>query len=215
MAVRVIDIHVPVAPGHVAAHALDGDALVLEVRVGVHDLFQAAALPGDLVDRHLRREFPIGPVVEHPLVEEHEGVVVRPVAHEVAAGVAEVVALGRPRHLAEIQDVRVLEAEEVAVEVARLVHPDRVEAEVAEPPDLERPLQQHAADVEAIAVGCHGPFLLPCYPASLRRPFRCRSPDPPRAIRARSARSPAPSRRGRVAARSRSSPRRTRCVCAP
>jgi hypothetical protein len=34
-----------------------------------------------------------------------------------------------------------LEAQEISVEVARLVHPDRVEAEVAEPPDLERTRQ--------------------------------------------------------------------------
>jgi hypothetical protein len=119
--------------------------------VGVHDFFEAAALPGDLVDRHLGRELPIGPMVEDLLVEEHERVMVRPVAHEVAARVAEVVALGRPRHFAEVEDVRVLEAEEVAIEVARLVHPDRVESEVAEPPDLERPRKQHTTHVEALA----------------------------------------------------------------
>jgi hypothetical protein len=157
VAVGVVHVDVPVAPRHVAPHALDGDALILEIRVGVHDLLEAAALPGDLVDRHLGREFPIGPVVQHLLVEEHEGVVVGSVAHEVAARIAEVVALGRPRHLAEVQDVGVLEAEEVAVEIPRLVHPDRVEAEVAEPPDLERSRQQHATHVEAIPIRGHDP----------------------------------------------------------
>jgi hypothetical protein len=109
---------VPVAARHVASHALDGDALILEVRMGVHDLLEAAALPGDLIDRHLRRELPIGPVVQHLLVEEHEGVMVRAVAHEVAARVAEIGALRRPGHLAEVEDVRVLEAEQVTVEVS-------------------------------------------------------------------------------------------------
>src|SRR5262249_45582407 len=92
-----------------------------------------------------------------------------------------IVALGRPRHLAEVQDVRVLEAQEIAVELARLGHPDRVEAEVAEPPDLEGPPQQHSTHVEAIAIGCHRLFLLPCLAANSRRLFRFRLPGPPRA----------------------------------
>ena len=155
VAVRIVDVHVPVAPRHVPSHALDGDALVLEIGVGVHDLPEAAALPGDLVDGHLGRELPVGAVIQHFLVEQDEGMVVRAVAHEVAACVAEVVALGSPRHLPEVEDVGMFEAEEVPVEVTRLVHPNRVEAEVAEPPDLERSSQQHSADVEAIPVRRH------------------------------------------------------------
>src|SRR2546422_5212698 len=40
---------------HVTSHPLDGDPTVLKVGVGVHDLLEAAALPGNLVDRQDRK----------------------------------------------------------------------------------------------------------------------------------------------------------------
>ena len=48
--VGIVDVDVPVAARHVTTDALDRNLLLLEVRVGVENLFQASALPGDLVD---------------------------------------------------------------------------------------------------------------------------------------------------------------------
>src|SRR3989442_987718 len=43
VAVGIVHVHMPVAAGHVASHALDGDPVVLKVGVGGHDLLEAAA----------------------------------------------------------------------------------------------------------------------------------------------------------------------------
>src|SRR5205823_1592538 len=48
------------------------------------------------------------------------------------------------------------EAQQVAVEMAGLFELDDVEAEMPEAADLERPLQQDAADIVALAISGHG-----------------------------------------------------------
>ena len=156
VAVRVVDIDVPVAARHVAPDALDADLLLLEIAVRVGDLLEAAALPGDLVDRDLGREFAVGALVHHRLREQHHRVVVGAVAHEIAVAVAEPLVLGEPRRAREIGLVRDREAEEVAIEMAALLELLDVEAEMPEPADLERPLQQDPADVVALAIRRHG-----------------------------------------------------------
>jgi hypothetical protein len=58
--------------------------------------------------------------------------------------------LREPRRAREIGEVGDLEAEEVAVELAALLDLVEVEAEMAEPADLERPVEHDAADIVAL-----------------------------------------------------------------
>ena len=153
VAVGVVDIDVPVAARHVAPDPLDADLLLLEIGVGVDDLLEAAALPGDLVDRDLGREFAVGAVVHDPLREQHKGVVVGPVAHEIAARVAEIGILREPRRAREIECVGSRKAEQVAIELAALGQFLDIEPEMAEAADLERPLQVYPADIVALGDG--------------------------------------------------------------
>ncbi len=156
MPVGIVDVDVPVAARHVTTDALDRNLLLFEIRVGVEDLLQAPALPRDLVDGDLGAELPIGAMVHHLLVEEHERVVIRAVAHEVAERIAEVDVLREPRRLREVESVGHVEAEELRVELDALGELVDVEPEVPEPADLERPGQGHAANVEALGDGRHG-----------------------------------------------------------
>ena len=117
--VRVVDIGVPVAAGHVAPDALDADLLLLEIAVGLDDLLEAAALPGDLVDRDLGRELAVGAPVHDRLREQHHRVMVGAVAHEIAVPVAKPGVLRKPRRAGEIGDVGHREAQQVAIEMAR------------------------------------------------------------------------------------------------
>jgi len=48
------------------------------------------------------------------------------------------------------------EAEQIAVELAGLFQLVDIEAEMAEAADLERPLEQHAADIVTVTVEGHG-----------------------------------------------------------
>ena len=125
VAVGVVDIDVPVAARHVAADPLDADLLLLEIAVRVGDLLEAAALPGDLVDRDLGREFAVGAMVHDLLREQHHRVVVGAVAHEIAVRVAEIGILREPRRAREIGLVGDREAEQVAVELAALLASSR------------------------------------------------------------------------------------------
>ncbi len=140
----------PVAARHVAADALDADLLLLEIGVSVDNLFEAAALPGDLVDRDFRREFAVGAVVHDPLGEQHKGVMVGPIAHEIAARVAQIGVLREPWRPREIECIGGCETEQVAVEFAAFGEFLDVEPEMAEAADLERPLQVNPADIIAL-----------------------------------------------------------------
>ncbi len=157
MAVRVVDIGVPVAARHVAADALDAHLLLLEIAVRVDDFFEAAALPGDLVDRHLGSEFAVAALVHHRLREQHHRVMIGAVAHEIAMRIAEPGILRKPRGSREIGLVRDREAQEIAVEMPRLFELDDIEAEMPEAADFERPLQEDAADIVAMPVASHDP----------------------------------------------------------
>jgi hypothetical protein len=139
----------PVASWHVAADALNADLLFLEIAVGVGNLLEAAALPGDLVDRNLGCEFPVGPMVHHPLGKQDKGVVVGSVAHEITARVAQIGILRKPRRPRKIERVGGREPEQVAIEFAPLRKPLDIEPEMAEPADLERPRQEDPADIVA------------------------------------------------------------------
>src|SRR5262249_26260954 len=167
VAVGIVDVDVPVAARHVAPDALDRDLVPLEVGVGIDDLAQAAALPGDLVDGDLGRELPVGAEVHHLFVEEHERVMIRAVAHEVAPRIAEIRVLGEPGRLREVERVGEPEAEQVRVELDALRELEDIEPEVAEPPELEGPRQHHASDVVALGDGCHGSS--PFYEARIRK----------------------------------------------
>jgi hypothetical protein len=99
------------------------------------------------------------------LLKQHEGVVVATVASEVTASIADKLGLLLVRQPGreEVRDIRDLESKQVDVEVARLVHLDDIEAEVAKAPDLEWPVQQNAAYVVlCVYGGYHGivPFRL-------------------------------------------------------
>src|SRR5207253_3200798 len=94
------------------------------------------------------------------LVEEHERVVIRAIAHEVAERIAEVGVLREPRRLREVERVGHVEAEELRVELDALGELVHVESEVAEPPDLERTREGDAADNVTLSDGCHWPSLL-------------------------------------------------------
>ena len=154
MAVRVVDIGVPVAARHVAADPLDAHLMVGEIGVSVGDLLEAAALPGDLVDRDLGRELAVGAVVHQFFREQHHRVVVGAVAHEITLR-PEIPVLREPWRAREIGEVGDLEAEQVAVELATLLELVEVETEMPEPADLERPVEQKAADIVALTVCRH------------------------------------------------------------
>src|SRR4029077_5238719 len=167
MAVWVVDIDVPVAARHVAPDALNADLLLLEIGMGVGDLFEAAALPSDLVDRDLGRKFAVSAMVHHLFWEQHKGVMVGAVAHKIAVRVAEVGVLRVPGCAREIERVRGRKTEQVAVEFAPLGKLFDIKPEVTEPPYLERPGQVDTADIVAsvdrwhrdclLLVACHGP----------------------------------------------------------
>jgi hypothetical protein len=151
--VRVVYIGVPVAAGHVAPDALDADLLLFEIAVGLDDLLQAAALPGDLVYRHLGCEFAVGAAVHDRLREQHHRVMVGAVTHEIPVAVAEPGIFRKPWSAGEIGFVGHREAQQVAVEMARLIEPGHVEPEMPEPADSERPFQHDAADIIAVTIG--------------------------------------------------------------
>src|SRR5262247_1652313 len=69
--IRVVDIAVPVAARHVTAHTLDRDITLLKVMKRIDYFFEAANLPGDLVNGHFRTKFAIRPEVHDPFVEQH------------------------------------------------------------------------------------------------------------------------------------------------
>jgi hypothetical protein len=60
------------------------------------------------------------------------------------------------RELFEVQDVRYPEPQEIAIEVYCLLHIGDVEAEVAQPADLEGLMQHDAADVMGLLCGSRG-----------------------------------------------------------
>ena len=172
VAVGVVAVDMPVAAGHVTADAHDGDLALVEVVVGANDLGECAGLPRNLVDvdavgaGHALRRVALcggaarGHGIHHLRVEQHEGVVVCAVAHEVALAVVNVLEPLlhlRARVLLEIVLVRDLEAEKVPVKDHALFHVVYVEAKVAQPPDLEGLLQHDTADVVELATGirCH------------------------------------------------------------
>ena len=92
-------------------------------------------------------------MLAHPFVEEHEAVVIGAVAHEITARIAERRdILGPFRALAHIVAIGDAKAEFFGIEAHAVFHPDSVQTEVTQTADLERPLEEHAADV----VGGHG-----------------------------------------------------------
>src|SRR5712671_6876258 len=143
----------PVAARHVAPDALDADLLLLEIGVRVDDLLEAAALPGDLVDRDLGREFAVGTMVHHSLWEQHKGVVISAVAHKIAARIAQIGILREPRRPRKIQGVGRPEAEQIAVEFPPFREVLHIEPEMAESANFERPRQEYPADIVALGNG--------------------------------------------------------------
>ena len=107
-------------------------------------------MPGDLVNRDLRREFAVGAMVHDPLREEHKGVMVRPVAHEITARVAEIGILREPGRPREVERIGGGKAEQVAIKLAAFRQLLDVEPEMTEAADLERPLQVYPADTVAL-----------------------------------------------------------------
>ena len=82
-------------------------------------------------------------------------------AHTPSRAVAQVSGVPRePRGFGEVQRVRELEAEEVCVEFQPFRELQDVEPEVAEPPDLERPRQEHSPHIVAFRFETHGVYLL-------------------------------------------------------
>ena len=151
--VGIEGINVPVRPRRVAAGPPDPDVALAQPVLGLGDLAQAADLPGDLVDRHVLARRSPADMVEDGLGEQHEGMVVAAVAHEPAGcriefpGVFLVLQTG-----AEIERIGEREAEQVGIEPHAGVDVPDVEAEMAEPADLERPVEQDTADVDFRAV---------------------------------------------------------------
>ena len=75
----------------------------------IDHFFEAANLPGDLVNGHFRAEFAIRPEVHHSFVEQHKRVMVCAVAHEKAACVPErFYLLWHARHLGKISSSEIL-----------------------------------------------------------------------------------------------------------
>ncbi len=112
---------------------------------GLDHLLQAADLPGDLVHDMLFRQ--IVHHLEGAAREQHEGVVIAVEAGEIANRLE--LALMLFRHAArEIERVGDLEAKQVDIEIQRLFHVVGEIAEMAEPADAERAVEQDAADVE-------------------------------------------------------------------
>src|SRR5262245_20210773 len=146
--IRVIDIAVPVAARHVTAHTLDRDITLLKVMKRIDHFFEAANLPGDLVNGHFRAKFAIRPEVHDSFVEQHKRVMIGTVAHEKAAGVHErFYLLWHTRYLGKIELVGDFEAQEGVVEVQPFCHLQRVKAKMAQPPHLERARQENPADI--------------------------------------------------------------------
>jgi hypothetical protein len=133
--------------------ALNADLLLLEIGVGVGDLLETAALPGDLVDRDLGREFTVGAMVHDPFREQHKGVVVGSIAHEITARVAKIGVFRKPRRSREIECVGSGKAQQVAIELAALRQFLDIEPEMAEASDLERPLQVNPTDIVTLRCG--------------------------------------------------------------
>src|SRR5215510_13915278 len=130
--IRVVDIAVPVAARHVTAYTLDGDVTLLKVVKRINHFFEAANLPGDLVNGHFRAKFAIRPKVHDSFVEQHKRVMVSTVAHEKAAGVSErFYLLWHARYLGKIELIGDFEAQEGVVEVQPFCHLQRVKAKMA------------------------------------------------------------------------------------
>ena len=161
MAVGVVGIDVPVAAGHIAADALDADALFLEEAGAVDDFGEGAGLPGNLVDG----DFALAAAaaagghesVHHIAGKEDKGVVVAAVGKEVAAPIRNVRQLLREAGDAlEIQHIGLPEAQQIPVEVDGGGHVVGVKPEVAQPPDLKGAVQQHSADIVLFDLGGSG-----------------------------------------------------------
>ena len=130
-----------------------------EPALALGDLAQGADLPRHVADP--RRALALGRARsgEGPLWEQHDGMMVGADPQEIAVAVP----ARRVRDLelrGEIDRVGLRQAEQVAVEMQRLLLVLDIEAEMAEPQHLERPLEPHAADIVALLRGCHR--ILPC-----------------------------------------------------
>jgi hypothetical protein len=88
--------------------------------------------------------------------EQDKGVVVVATMEEVAPAVLDVLqGLTHVWELFEIQDIRGLEAQEIAIKMHCLVDVGDVEAKVAETANFEGLSQHHATDVIALLRGRH------------------------------------------------------------
>ena len=121
-------IGVPVRARHVAADAARIDADRLEPVDAVADLAQGADLPGDLVGGDLGiGDMAAGAAaahaVERRLGEDHVRMVIGAVRHEIAdRGRHAVEHVGRRDDAGEIERVGDAEAQQIAIEMHRLVH---------------------------------------------------------------------------------------------
>ncbi len=150
MPVGIADVGVPVAARHVAADPADLDLLLLEVIGGGEDLLHRADLPGDLVDRDVLAHRIVAEDGAERLVRQQEGVVVGIVAHEDDPAVLEPLGhLLAPGDLLQVARVGDAEAEQLGIEIDPALQVGDIEAEMAQPPDLERLRIAHAADVVA------------------------------------------------------------------
>ena len=123
----------PVGARHVAAGADDGLPLGGEPVIAIDRLGEALHLPSELV----HRDFGLVKFVGQPaplVIVEDEGVMIVRIAHEIAVDVAEALGLLGDRDRAAaglVHHVADPEAEQVAVEIQPLGHPDEVGSEMA------------------------------------------------------------------------------------
>src|SRR5262245_52069586 len=141
----------PVRARHVTSRALDFYSLGAEPTDRVPHFAQASHLPGDLIDSDPRSE--AAARVErfaHALVEQHQGMMVTAVTHEITFGIAKA---GKRSGIGDAAQgivlVRNLEAKKIPVELDPFLHVNEVEAKMAEAANLKRLVELDSTDIES------------------------------------------------------------------
>ena len=147
--VGIVEVGVPIGARHVAPAALNLHAALVLPFAALHDFFETADLPRDLIHYDLRLEAPLRvEKLAHLAVEEHEAMMVGAVAHEVPARIPHAGDVGRVlRTRSKIEPIGDAVAQILGVEFQARFHLERVEPEVADAAHLERPFEQHAANI--------------------------------------------------------------------
>ena len=150
MSVGVEHVERPVAAGKIAAEAADGHLALREIVVGVGDFLERADLEGDLIDQHAVLVVRLADTLGGRGVNRGERMVVGTVRGE-----------HRDRLAVSHHRVGVTKAEHVDIEPACHVEIGMPQRKMAKPARLERPRQQHAADVVHAGCGVHAWRLRP------------------------------------------------------